>query len=288
MSDDAVQPDSRRSLRLPSPAVFLLGAALLLGVALLVTVGIPHWQKLRLMDVVEAAGGTVQTGYHGPDVLQEWVGAGDRGLFSSIERLEVDGADARVLPMTSSQSQLVSLALYGPDLPPDGLRPVAECRKLTSLTIAAAGVTDAQLVHLQGLAQLRNLRLQDNPIQGAGLVGLAALPHLECVDLTSCPVDDAGLFSVARLKQVQTLDISYTPISDAGIRHLEGMPCLQTLDLQGTPVGDDCLDSLSRIPKLQNVILTGTRVTREGCANLQRSKPGLTIHTQQFAEYEWP
>jgi hypothetical protein len=288
MLDETVHSETKRRPRLPSPAVLLFGAVLLLGVALLVTVGIPHWQKLRLMDVVEAAGGTVQTGYHGPEFLKEQVGSGDRGLFSSIERLEVDGADARVLPMAASQSRLVMLALYGPALPPDGLRPVAECHNLTSLTIAAAGVTDAQLVHLQGLALLRNLRLQDNPIKGSGIAGLSAIPNLEFVDLTSCPIDDAGLFSVARLKQVQTLDVSYTLISDAGVRHLEGMPELQTLDLQGTTVGDECLDSLSRIPKLQIVILTGTRVTREGCAHLQRSRSGLTIHAQQFTEYQWP
>ena len=79
---------------------------------------------------------------------------------------------------------------------------IAEIQKLggrvTGLDLSSTKVTDAELVHIQGLSQLQTLNLGSTSITDAGLAHLAGLTELQVLDLSSTKVTDAG---VAELKR---------------------------------------------------------------------------------------
>src|SRR5947209_8449662 len=54
-------------------------------------------------------------------------------------------------------------------------------------------ITDADLGHLKGLEQLRELSLQQTRISDAGLVHLTGLKNLQVLSLGKTQVTDAGL-----------------------------------------------------------------------------------------------
>jgi Leucine-rich repeat (LRR) protein len=75
-------------------------------------------------------------------------------------------------------------------------------------------ITDADLVHLKGLANLQSLTLFRLKITDAGLVHLKGMTKLE------------------------TLSLELTKITESGLVHLKGLTELQTLKLDGTKVTD--------------------------------------------------
>ena len=70
--------------------------------------------------------------------------------------------------------------------------------RVTGLDLSATKVTDAGLVHLEGLTQLQTLNLGATSITDAGLAHLEGLTQLHELDLSSTKVTDAG---VAELKK---------------------------------------------------------------------------------------
>ena len=66
-------------------------------------------------------------------------------------------------------------------------------------------VTDAGLVHLQGLSQLQDLGLDDTKVTDAGLVHLQGLSQLQVLELDNTKVTDAGLVHLQGLSQLQAL-----------------------------------------------------------------------------------
>ena len=89
------------------------------------------------------------------------------------------------------------------------------------------GFSDANLVHLQGLTDLKVLELYK-----------AHLSH-------------AGLAQVGRLTGLEELCLRNTQLTDAGLIHLQGLCNLKSLDLRGTRVTDDGLIYLQDLTDLQ-------------------------------------
>jgi len=81
--------------------------------------------------------------------------------------------------------------------------------------------TDAGLVHLKGLTQLRRLYLGDNDVSDAGLVHLRGLTSLKLLNLRGTLVTDAGLAHLRGLPQLQYLDLSDTQVTAAGLAQLQ-------------------------------------------------------------------
>ncbi|MCY2995297.1 MAG: hypothetical protein NTY19_46660 [Planctomycetota bacterium] len=71
--------------------------------------------------------------------------------------------------------------------------------RVTGLDLSSTKVTDAGLIHLEGLTQLQTLNLGSTSITDAGLAHLKGLTKLQELDLSSTKVTDAG---VAELKKV--------------------------------------------------------------------------------------
>lgn len=81
-------------------------------------------------------------------------------------------------------------------------------------------VTDAGLVHLNGLPRLGSLSLQGTQISDAGLSHLANLNQLRELNLSDTKITDAGLIHLRRLVQLESLDLSGTQVTKAGVSAL--------------------------------------------------------------------
>ena len=131
-------------------------------------------------------------------------------------------------------------------------------------------ITDAGLVHLNGLAQLETLSLDNTAITGPGLVHLKGLTDLKLLGLRRSQVTDAGLVHLKGLTKLKQLDLWQTQITDNGLVHIKGLTSLQELLLTGCQnVTDAGLVHLKGLTNLQNFSLWAAPVTDAGLVHLQ-------------------
>ncbi len=130
---------------------------------------------------------------------------------------------------------------------------VNEQGEIVGVNLTSTKITDAGLVHLQGLTSLQELILRNTQITDAGLV------HLE------------GLTSLG------WLHLYNTKITDAGLVHLQGLTSLQELYLSGTKITDVGLVYLQGLTSLQELILRNTQITDAGVAKLKEALPNCEI-----------
>ena len=139
-------------------------------------------------------------------------------------------------------------------------------------------VTDAGLVHLNDLRQIRMLVLDSTDVTDAGLVNLEGLTTLYWLALNKTRVTDAGLVHLKGLVHLEELQLAHTTVTDAGLVHLEGLTMLQGLDLHQTQVTDAGLVHLKGLTKLRSLDLGGTKVTYVGgVKGLQKALSNCTI-----------
>jgi Leucine Rich repeat len=163
-------------------------------------------------------------------------------------------------------------------------------------------VTDAGLVHMQGLPDLRVLYLGRSQVTDAGLIHIRETTRLEELRIGALPVTDAGMVHLRKMTRLRELELEYSKVTDAGLIHLATMPHLRRLMLNGTRVTDAGLTHLSVLHELELLTLDDTKitdaglvhlqslshlsslrlnrtlVTREGCEALQRALPNLQIY----------
>jgi hypothetical protein len=98
---------------------------------------------------------------------------------------------------------------------------VAHLKNLQVLDLLQTAVSDAGLVHLKDLKQLRELNLWNAPkIKGPGLEHLAGLDSLERINLGQTQTRDADLRHLVGLKRLKRLDLYMTQVTDAGVKAL--------------------------------------------------------------------
>ena len=112
----------------------------------------------------------------------------------------------------------------------------------TFLDLDGAWVTDPSMRHVEGLTQLRVLRL-----------GYAR------------NVDDARLANVGELKNLRVLGLGRTGVTDAGLEHIRGLAQLESLDISGTAVDDAGLAQLKGLTHLQESGLPARGSATPGC-----------------------
>ena len=83
-------------------------------------------------------------------------------------------------------------------------------------------ITDAELVHLNGLTKLEWLEFRAaTHITDAGLVHLKGLTTLEVLWLDGSPITDAGLANLKGLTRLGTLMLKDTQVTDKGVKQLQ-------------------------------------------------------------------
>ena len=152
-------------------------------------------------------------------------------------------------------------------------------------------MTDAGLIHLKGLADLKRLSLDGCRISDAGLAHLGGLKNLEELSLPATEVTDAGLARLKGLRKLRKLRLQESNCTLAGVVHLftalqnrgldealeivvdvkrDEKQQVVSLDLSGIQVHDAGLEYLKDFKNLKWLHLYGTQVTDAGLAHLEQ------------------
>ncbi|MEX2560720.1 MAG: hypothetical protein WD403_12440 [Pirellulales bacterium] len=118
-----------------------------------------------------------------------------------------------------------SLQIHTSSIGDEGLQRLRELNGLKRLSLSGcAKVSDAGLVHLQGLTQLTELHLEGASLSDAGLVHLQGLTELTKLRLDGAPISDAGLLHLEDVPQLRVADIGNgTNVSRAGRQRLQAV-----------------------------------------------------------------
>jgi serine/threonine protein kinase/Leucine-rich repeat (LRR) protein len=188
--------------------------------------------------------------------------------------------------LPAGQFQVVGINVQGVKQVTDaGLLHLEGLTNLRYLNMEATPVSDDGLEHLQGLANLAELRLQFTRVTDDGLAHLKGLKNLISLNLHGAGVNGAGVVHLKGLPKFAHLVLSHTGANDAGMEHLKGLSNLTALDLSVTQVTDAGLKHLAGLTNLVSLDLARTRVSDAGMVHLK----GLTnlrgLHlggTQEF------
>ncbi len=122
------------------------------------------------------------------------------------------------------------------------------------------GITDAGLLQLVGMPNLKQISLRMTKVTDKGVRELGPLNQLEYLDISQTAISDESLDTIAQLKQLKTLKLNFVALSDMGLRKLASLEQLEELELRGTPIGTPGVRELSRLPNLRRLDLSMTRV----------------------------
>src|SRR5579884_3310939 len=94
-----------------------------------------------------------------------------------------------------------------------------DAHDLQGLNAAFTPLTDAQLVHIARLVDLRFLDLSNTSISDEGMRHLRGLTNLETLLLIETMIGDAGLAHLRGLESLRLLNLWMTNVSNAGLIH---------------------------------------------------------------------
>ena len=145
---------------------------------------------------------------------------------------------------------------------------VAGLTELKRLCVTSDKITDSGLSHLAGLGKLQKLSLDKAKVTDSGLEHLMGLQKLEDLSLNNTQVSDAGLARIAGLGNLQYLSLGGTKVTDAGLSHFASLVELRRVDVDDTQITDTGLVHLAHLKELTHLNLGGTRVTDAGLVRL--------------------
>jgi Leucine-rich repeat (LRR) protein len=204
-----ITPESRRfSIPLPRPLWSGIAAAVLVVLAVGLSIGVPIYRQSTARRKVEQLGGWAVMRPAGPAWMQKWGSARLEKAFAEVEEIDFDFAEIRVTDAD--------------------LACVERLTSLRRLDVNFQQITDAGLVHLRDLTELRILNLTGTNVTDAGLEHLNGLRNLQILHLAGTRVTDAGMVKLKTLTSLQQLSVERTPVTDAGIAELrQALPTLE-------------------------------------------------------------
>jgi hypothetical protein len=93
--------------------------------------------------------------------------------------------------------------------------------RVTEVLFIRKSMTDAVLVHLEGLSELRTLWVYETQFTDAGLVHLRGLRRLQTLVLSDTQITDAGLVHLQGLSQLHLLRLDGTRVTAKGVKELQ-------------------------------------------------------------------
>lgn len=172
----------------------------------------------------------------------------------------------------------------GFDATDNQLERAAQLGRLKSLLVmgvgvrSVPGVTDAGMLHVAGMTELRRLSLRGVDVGDAGIAHLyPLLPNLEQLNLDQTRVTDVGLGHLKRAKLLRTLTMSQTRVSDGGIAALRGLLNLEELTLVGLPLTDVVMDDFEGLPKLRHLDVSFTDISEARVRQFKARRPDVGV-----------
>ena len=212
--------------------------------------------------------------------------------------------DADLAPL-SALTKLKSVGIHGPKLTPavastfagapvtqfvfDSMKltdarlaEVAKLKGVTQLRLAGASLTDAGFAHLENLAALEELTLENvSGVTAAGVAHLTKLPKLRTLTVFNAPGAGplAGLTGAPALTKLTTIGVDAKALAVVG-----RLPKLRALAVQGVPVNSEELAALAPTSKLTLLEIRpaqGKPITDAGARAIAQVK---TLKTLYLAE----
>ena len=128
----------------------------------------------------------------------------------------------------SALTQLKSLYVHDIHFASEGIKAIKKLTRLQKLNIESTKITDADLVHLKGLA-LQQLYLPRG-ITDMGLAHLSEMQFLTELHLRfHKEITDAGMPHLKNLRELEVLNLEYTKVTDLGLQSLNDLTKLRLL-----------------------------------------------------------
>lgn len=155
--------------------------------------------------------------------------------FRHLPQVSLRTADDAAVAQVAEIASVRSLVLDDARVTDRAFRSIKRMVRLESLVVEAEApppteITDAALVHLKRLENLRVLRLitshyedpSRNPLKitDSGLSHLAGMRAVERLDLSGCDVTDAGIVHLKKMIRIRELYIGRTLVTEAGAEEL--------------------------------------------------------------------
>jgi internalin A len=192
---------------------------------------------------------------------------------------------------------LTRLDLRGTRISNGTLEIVSRLPHLEALDIANTQVTDNGMDLLIALTTLKELTLGRSRADESDLSFLRALTSLTELDLSGAPplppdmggakrrkrpalppMPQKNVEALAELRNLRTLKLGYSGIGAADLKALSILQNVEKLGLEECPrVDDEAAAELGHWKSLKYVDLQATKVTAQGLAMLQKTKPGIVI-----------
>lgn len=155
-----------------------------------------------------------------------------------------------------------------------------------SVDLSWSSATDADVLHLRYLTELRRLDLTGTRISDSSLSILRALPALEVLRLGTSDVTNTGLANLAALTRLRSLELDGVTITRDGLATLCELPRLVELHVRSNRLNDEGLEVIARMEQLEILGLSSQAITDTGLRAVKQmprlrklhlgSVPGLT------------
>lgn len=204
----------------------------------------------------------------------------------AIIGVHVESADTTLedMQLIGRLADLESVFFLGANFNDEMLAPLADLKKLTSVTVQNSDITvktlemfatypelktldlrrdlkldNKDLAVVAGMPKLETLRIYYNSFSNAGLNRVAKSTTLKSVDVRACEgVSDSGAKYLARLATLEEVYFRFL-ITNDGVKHLEAAPNLRFIEFQDcNDLTEACVESLKKMPNL-----TGLRMFRD-------------------------
>jgi hypothetical protein len=163
--------------------------------------------------------------------------------------------------------EVVEVDIYDAQMDDATTKKLQGLTQLRMLRLRGTKFTGAVL-NLKPFAQLHTLELMDTNITDAGLEGVKSATQLQKLVLAGSNITDAALINIKGLSQLQTLGLIEIRVTDAGLANIRELTRLRELYLSDSNVGDAGMENLKSLTQLQVLYLRKTHVTDAGLANL--------------------
>lgn len=210
----------------------------------------------------------------------------ERFTGSPLRILSLSNLNDETAQLLPAFPTLSFLNLHGSPIGAEGLKQIAQIRKLDRLELASCqNLDDQDLRVLSKLQNLQHLELQETAAGDIAVQALADATLLRRLQLGSSSLSDDGVRAIGELVSLRDLTITAeaTNVSDKGLSDFWRLVNLERLNLSAPYVTGEGFGPFAELPKLRSLSLSCQQLTQTGCEHLieNESLTELTIGDNQ-------
>ena len=191
---------------------------------------------------------------------------------SQIRRIELEGGRVDMLDRALIHDQPIGVFLDGNRINDQHLKPLAELKTISRLSLRHTRITNEGLRSIGILTNLKSLNLAQTQITNEGLSYLAPLRALVRLDLSGTRIGRGCLQHLSRLPSLRNLNLSSTRVSNLDLSDLPAGGGLARLNLSRTDITDEGIEKLAELSGFHHLDLSHTKITDDSLPGLGRLK----------------